>query len=57
MDTLFTLYVAGLEGKRIRDGVDAPSPAVAGEFPYLREPDLSFTARAKAFIARKLLGI
>lgn len=57
MDTLFTAYIAGLGGARIRDGVDKPSVAVTDKFPYLAEPDLSVGARAKAFLARKLLGI
>jgi hypothetical protein len=57
MDTLFTIYIAGIDGKRIKDGVDHPHREVSTSFPYLAEPDLSLTARGKAFIARKLLGI
>lgn len=57
MDTLFTLYIAGLNGERIRDGVDHPHRPVSEQFPYLAEPDLSLFAKGKAFLARKLLGI
>ncbi len=57
MDTLFTLYIAGLDGKRIKDGVDHPHREISQTFPYLAEPDLSVLARGKALIARKLLGI
>lgn len=57
MDTLFTFYIAGLDGARVRDGVDQPSAPISSEFPYLAAPDLSLGARAKAFIARKALGI
>jgi len=52
MDTLFTLYIRGLDGDRVRDGVDAPSKVVANEFPYLAEPELSLSAQLKGSIAR-----
>jgi hypothetical protein len=55
MDTLFTLYIAGIDGARIRDGVDHPSVAVSDKFPYLAEPNLSIWAKAKAAIARQVL--
>jgi hypothetical protein len=57
MDTLFTLYIAGLEGKRIRDGVDEPSQGVSSLFPYLAKPDLSLVASAAAAAFRKALGL
>lgn len=57
MDVLFTLYIAGLDGERVRDGVDAPAKPASVTFPYLQEPDLSMIAKAKAFVARKVLGL
>lgn len=57
MDVLFTLYIAGLNGERVRDGVDAPARPASSAFPYLQEPDLSVIAKGKAFLARKILGI
>lgn len=57
MDTLFTLFIAGPGGERIRDGVDEPSRPVQSTFPYLAEPDLSVTARAAAAAGRKMLGL
>jgi hypothetical protein len=57
MDTLFSLYIAGVNGQRIRDGVDKPSTEISSEFPYLAEPDLSPWARTRAYLARKLLGL
>ncbi len=57
MDTLYTLYVAGLNGKRVRDGVDHPATAVSASFPYLAAPDLGFWSSARVFLARKFLGI
>jgi hypothetical protein len=57
MDTLYTLYIGGLDGERVRDGVDHPHGEVQTAFPYLAEADLGFMAKAKAFLARKLLGV
>jgi len=57
MDTLFTLYVGGPDGKPVRDGVDRPSRPVSPGFPYLAEPDLSFWSRIKVWIAKKYLRI
>jgi hypothetical protein len=57
MDTLFTLYVAGLGGKPVRDGVDRPAAPLSTSFPYLAPPDLSFWSAVKALAARAFLGI
>ena len=57
MDTLFTAYIAGLDGARIRDGVDAPNKAISKEFPYLAKPSLGFFDQLKAGIARGVLGL
>jgi hypothetical protein len=57
MDTLFTLYVAGMNGKPVRDGVDRPATPVSAAFPYLAAPDLGFWSSVRAFVARKILGI
>lgn len=57
MDTYFTLYIAGLNGERIRDGVDQPSIAISDEFPYLPEPNLSLGAKLKQKAARLALGL
>ncbi len=57
MDTMYTLYVAGLNGARVGDGVDKPSRELAKEFPYLVAPEVGAGARVKAAVARKLLGI
>lgn len=57
MDTYFTLYIAGLSGERIRDGVDQPSIAISDEFPYLPEPNLSLSAKLKQKAARLALGL
>ncbi len=57
MDTLFTLYIGGFNGQRIRDGVDAPHKAISNDFPHLAKPDLDLISRGKAAIARKILGI
>jgi hypothetical protein len=57
MDTVFTLYIAGIDGARVRDGVDQPTTPVSAVFPYLAEPDLSLWGRTKAAIARQLLGV
>jgi len=57
MDTLFTLYIAGLDGARIRDGVDAPAKHVSIQFPYLVEPELGFWAQRFADVARWVFGL
>lgn len=57
MDTLFTLYVAGMDGKPVRDGVNGPATPVSAAFPYLAAPDLGFWSSVRAFVARKILGI
>lgn len=57
MDTLFTTYIAGLDGARIRDGVDAPNKAISNEFPYLAKPSLGILDQLKASIARGILGL
>lgn len=57
MDTLFTTYIAGLNGARIRDGVDSPNKMISAEFPYLAEPSLGFLAQLKATIARGQLKL
>jgi hypothetical protein len=57
MSVLFTLYVGGLGGRVISDGVEQPSRAVSEQFPYLAEPDLSLWSRTKAFLARELVGL
>lgn len=57
MDTLFTTYIAGLNGSRIRDGVDAPKKAVSHEFPHLAAPSTGLLDQIKARVARGLLGL
>jgi len=57
MDTLFTTFVTGLNGRPVRDGVDSPDARVSGSFPYLAAPDLGFWSMVKAVVARKILGI
>jgi hypothetical protein len=57
MDTLFTLFVAGMNGRPVRDGVDHPAAALSERFPYLAAPDLGFWSMARVFLARKILGI
>jgi hypothetical protein len=57
MDTLFTLYVAGISGKPVRDGVDRPAAAISSTFPYLAAPDLGTWSLVRGFLARKVLGI
>jgi hypothetical protein len=57
MDTLFTMYVAGMNGKPVKDGVDHPAAAVSSKFPYLAAPELSFWNLVKVWLARKILGI
>lgn len=57
MDTLFTIYIKGLDGARVRDGVDAPHKAPTAAFPHLREPSLGLLDKAKQEIARRVLGI
>ncbi len=54
MDTMFSLYINSGK-KRIRDGADKPYRTVSKKFPYLAQPDDSIAARAKAWIARKIL--
>jgi hypothetical protein len=57
MDTLFTIYIKGLDGARVRDGVNAPHKAPTATFPHLREPSLGLLDKAKQEIARRVLGI
>jgi hypothetical protein len=57
MDTLFTLYVSGLSGRQIRDGVDRPTAAIGREFPYLAPPATGFWDALKVWGARKVLAI
>lgn len=57
MDTLFSLYVAGLSGRRVRDGVDHPAASLSPRFPYLAAPDLGVWNGLKAWIARRVLSI
>lgn len=56
MDLLFNLYINGLQGPRVSDGIDAPSVAPATAFPYLTKPDLSPFARIKAWLAGQKIG-
>ncbi|MFD5064542.1 DUF4331 family protein [Streptomyces sp. NPDC058394] len=39
VDTLFTLLVGGIDGKRISDGVDQPTQPATRSFPYLNAPN------------------
>ena len=39
MDSLFTLYIKGVNGPRINDGVDAPIAWSSRVFPYLAPPN------------------
>lgn len=57
MDTLFTAYIAGLNGAKIRDGVDAPNKTVSQEFPHLASPSTGLLDQIKARVARGLLGL
>jgi hypothetical protein len=57
IDTLFTLYVSGWSGRRVRDGVDRPAAAVSGEFPYLAPPATGFRDVLRVWAARKVLEI
>lgn len=57
MDRLFSLYIGGLEGPRVKDGVDKPFKDPLAEFPYLDGPERTLWARTKAMIARRILGI
>ena len=57
IDTLFTMYVAGMNGRTVRDGVDHPSAAVSAKFPYLAAPDLGFWSTVKTWLGKKYLGI
>ncbi|WP_329293570.1 DUF4331 family protein [Streptomyces sp. NBC_01455] len=41
VDTLFTLLVGGVDGKRISDGVDQPTQPATRRFPYLNAPNLT----------------
>ncbi len=55
-DRLFSILInRGREP--ISDGVDAPSKAPTQAFPYLREPDNSPEAKAKAAYVRNMSGI
>lgn len=55
MDTLYTLYSGGLNGKLIRDGVDHAGRAPLNEFPWLAAPDFSRPAAIKTFLSNKAL--
>ena len=57
IDKLFSIYIGGLNGARIRDGIDQPNKALSADFPYLVAPSLDFVSLAKAKIARLLLGL
>jgi hypothetical protein len=57
VDTLYTLYIAGIDGAPVRDGVDHPALALSATFPYLAAPDLSLWSRFRVFVGRKRLGI
>ena len=57
VDTLYTLYVAGINGEPVRDGVDRPAMPLSSSFPYLATPDLSLWSRFRVFVGRKFLGI
>jgi hypothetical protein len=39
IDTLYTLYVSGLHGQPVSDGVDGPSAPASQTFPYLQPPN------------------
>jgi hypothetical protein len=39
IDTLYTMLVGGLDGRRISDGLDQATPAPAHTFPYLIAPN------------------
>jgi len=41
VDLLFTLMVGGVDGPRIRDGVDQATQPAVRDFPYLRDPNPS----------------
>lgn len=55
MDTLYTLYSGGLNGKRIRDGVARPSRTLLTEFPWLAAPDFSRPSAIKTFLSNTAL--
>lgn len=57
MDVFYSLYIAGLNGDHVGDGIDKPSKDPLEAFPYLAEPDLSLLGRTKLAIAKKALGI
>ena len=52
MDEIFSCYINFWQ-TIIRDGVDRPYRSTSTEFPYLAEPDTSYSARIKAWLARK----
>lgn len=57
IDTLYTLYIAGVGGMAVRDGVDHPAVKISSRFPYLAPPDLGFWSSFRTFLGRKFLGI
>lgn len=57
MSILYTMYVGGLNGKVITDGVGHPYREPSEEFPYLAEPDLSMKAAARRAFFLKLQHI
>ena len=57
MDALFTLYIAGVEGMPVRDGVDRPASMTSSTFPYLAPPDKGFWSSIRVFLGRTFLGI
>ena len=56
MDRLFSILITGDRDADISDGVNNPYRAVSNVFPYLAKPDNSWSARLKAWAARKVLG-
>ncbi len=53
MDRVFTLLINAGQGRPLRDGVDAPTPALPVDFPYLAEPSSGPAAWLKAFFGQK----
>ena len=51
LDEMLTLYVNGGRGKRLGDGVDAPTKPASLSFPYVREPNLRADLPLPAFLA------
>jgi len=51
MDALYTIYVNGWKGPRIRDGVDRATAPASPTFPYLAPPNLNPPQPKSAFLA------